>query len=43
MGTLKNTTNESIYKTEKETHRHRKQTYGCQRGKGRGVILGLWD
>ena len=23
---------------QKQTHRHRKQTYGCQRGKGQGVI-----
>ena len=32
-GNLKNNTNESIYKTE--TCRHRKQSYGSQRGKGR--------
>ena len=31
-GILKNNTSESIHKTE--TQRHRKQTYGCQRGSG---------
>ena len=36
---LKNNTNESIYKTEiqnKLMKKRRKQTYGCQRGKGEG-------
>ena len=29
---------------EKQTHRHRKQTYGYQRGKkGEGDKLGVWD
>ena len=36
MWNLKTYTNELIYKAE--THRHRKQTYGYQRGKGRGVV-----
>ena len=31
-GILKNNTNELIYK-QKQTHRHRKQTFGYQRGK----------
>ena len=35
MWNLKNDTNELIYK-QKQTHRHRKQTYGYQRGKGWG-------
>ena len=26
----------NLYKKQKQTHRHRKQTYGCQRGKGGG-------
>ena len=34
-GILKNNTNESIYKTEKQAHRHRKQIYGYQRRKER--------
>ena len=34
MWNLKYDTNELIYKTE--TQRHRKQTYGYQRGKGMG-------
>ena len=32
----KNDTNEVIYKTEID-HRHRKQTYGYQRGEGGGI------
>ena len=24
----------NVYKKQKQTHRHRKQTYGCQGGKG---------
>ena len=41
MQNLKNNTDELIYKTE--THRHRKQTYGYQRGKGGRDKLGLQD
>ena len=42
-GILKNDTNELIYKAE-QTHRHRKQSYGYQRGKGAGRDkLGTWD
>ena len=26
----------NLYTKQKQTHRHRKQTYGYQRGKGRG-------
>ena len=43
MWNLKNNINEPIYKT-KQTHRHRKQIYGYQRGKGSGRDkLGVWD
>ena len=35
MYNLKNNTNKSIYEAE-TAHRHRKQTYGYQRGKGGG-------
>ena len=28
---------------QKRTPRHRKQTYGFQRGKGGGDKLGVWD
>ena len=39
----KNGTNELIYKTETD-FRHRKQTYGYQRGKEVGRDkLGVWD
>ena len=40
---LKYDANELIYKTEID--RHRKQTYGYQRGKGGGgkIKLGGWD
>ena len=38
----KNDTNEVIYKT-KVTHRHRKQTYGYQRGSGGRDKRGVWD
>ena len=35
----------NLFPKQKETRRHRKQTYGYQRGKGRGQrdILGSWD
>ena len=33
---LKNNTNESIKKKQKQIHRHGKQTYGYQRRKGGG-------
>ena len=36
MWSLKNDTNEPIYKVE-QTHKHRKQTYGYERGK---VVVG---
>ena len=41
-GILKNNTNELIYK-QKQTHRHRKQTFGYQRGKAGDGKLGVWD
>ena len=28
---------------QKQTHRHREQTYGCQGGGGWGDGLGVWD
>ena len=34
----------NLFTKQKQTHRHRKQTYGYQRGKRRGRdILGVWD
>ena len=43
MWNLKNDTNELIAK-QKQTHRHRKQTYGYQRGQRVGRDkLGIWD
>ena len=33
----------NFFTKQKQTHRHRKQTYGYQRGKGRGEKLGVWD
>ena len=33
----------NVYMNQKETHRHRKQIYSYQRGKGRGDKLGVWD
>ena len=33
----------NLFTTQKETHRHRKQTYGYQRGKVREGELGGWD
>ena len=32
----------SLYSKQKQTHKHRKQIYGSQRGKG-GHKLGIWD
>ena len=37
MWNVKNNANESMYKTEMDSHR--KQVYGCQTGKGRGVAI----
>ena len=35
----------NLFTKQKETHRHRKQTYGYQRGKvgGGGNKLGVWE
>ena len=34
----------NLFKKQKKTHRHRKQTYGYQRGKWGGRNkLGVWD
>ena len=45
MESKRNSINELIYKTEtdSQTHRHRKQTYGYQRGRGGRDKLGVWD
>ena len=32
-----------LFTKQKQTHRHRKQVYGYQRGKGRSDKLGMWD
>ena len=32
----------NLFRKQKQTHRHTKQTYGYQRGKGRDK-LGVWD
>ena len=37
MWNLKNSANELVYK-QKSIHRHRKQTYGYQRGGGRDKL-----
>ena len=33
----------NLFTWQKQTHRHRKQTYGYQRGKGKRDKLGDWD
>ena len=35
----------NLFTKQKQTHRHRKQTYGYQRGKvgGGGTKLGVWE
>ena len=33
----------NLYIKQKQTHRHRKQIYGYQRGKGKRDKLGVWD
>ena len=33
----------NIFTKQKQTHRHRKQTYGHQKGKRRRDTLGVWD
>ena len=33
----------NLFTKQKQTHRHRKQTYGYQRGKVGGNKLGVWD
>ena len=33
----------SLFTKQKNTHRHRKQTYGYQRGNRGGDKLGVWD
>ena len=33
----------NLFTKQKETYRHRKQTYGYQRGKGVRDKLGGWD
>ena len=37
-------TQTNLFTKQKQTHRHSKQTYGCQRGKaGKRNELGVWD
>ena len=38
MLNLKKMIQMNLFTNQKQTHRHRKQTYGYQRGKGRGEI-----
>ena len=33
----------NLFTKQKQTHRHRKQNYGYQRGKGDRDKLGVWD
>ena len=33
----------NVFTKQKQTHRHRKQTYSYQRGKVGGYKLGVWD
>ena len=33
----------NLFTKQKQTHRHRKQIYGYQRGKGGRGKLGVWD
>ena len=33
----------NLFTIQKQTHRHRKQTYGYQRGKAGWDKLGVWD
>ena len=33
----------NLFTKQKQTHRHRKQTYGCQRGEGSRDELGVWN
>ena len=33
----------NLFTKQKEPHRHREQTYGYVRGKGRRDKLGVWD
>ena len=33
----------NLFTKQKQTHRHRKQTYGYQRGKEGRDKLGVWD
>ena len=35
--------NGNFYTKQRETHRHRQQTYAYQSGKRRRDILGVWD
>lgn len=39
----KNMIQMNLLAKQKQTHRHRKQTYGCQREKRRKGKIGVWD
>ena len=44
MWNLKNIIQKNLFTKQKQTHRHRKQTYGYQRGKEQGRDKsGIWD
>ena len=44
MWFIKKITQMDLFTKQKKTHRHRKQTSGYQKEKGRGGInLGVWD
>ena len=43
MWNLKKKIQMNLLTKQKETHRHRKQTYGYQKGKGERYKLGVWD
>ena len=43
MWNLKKMIQMNLLTKQKQTHRHRKQTYGYQSGKEREGKLGIWD
>ena len=40
---IQNTTQMNLSMKQKQTHRHRRQTFHYQRGKGKADKLGVWD
>ena len=43
MWNLKKMSPMKLFAKQKQTHRHRKQTYGYQKGNGGEDELGVWD